>query len=658
MTADRTPPEHSPKMYGRREVLKLAGAATASAFLTTLGLRHFIIDNQAETVNQQHLQDQLKNAQNKKEQEDIFKDHARLYLEEYDTQKEAGNRKIQYPIPTPNGSAYTPELSGLRENARLLMEKGVLLVATWNSLQGEETPRFNSPGRLSLEGKNLRTSEDRFDYHLALNIIRAKLAFITEEDDKKKPVVKEDLDDVLKLADINPKVEVDLDAFLIMPESWILNISRYYQILDRQKVFYPEKIIIGERNPSVAGQYVGGIYHGRFPQENQFLFISPKRADPSSIFHEGGHYLYDIEASKSRVIGAKEKPKDLKSVYQKAVAKAQKIFYQSGIGDELLTFLTPYSMTNEQEDFADTMQIFCSEGPLFRARIEYLEDKDPEAAKVLKARYDAVKEILGGWEYSFDGHKKDDSLADWEDDLKKSPKYRWDKSKGQKAYQRTIRQSTTDIEEGEKRRGTPGLGNPNVIAVIPSDLDFAKSLTDLSYWNQKYKGFDADEVLQQYPVGHLELRGKFIARGNNNTNQAIGIDTSDPTESVKAIVRNFPALNGMIVGEPDDALREKLKKAGLNVFGSGTPAITRSYPPSLISTMDYYVQFQWNKTFNSWGFIPIQSRVAILKRSFAGTPQTNEQIEVQFGDKDIFLKINPDGTIRDLYINGDPTTTL
>lgn len=642
-----------PRRFKRREVLIKGSAAGALGVLTGLGLYN-LSQRPYEIERQQHLQDQLKNARNKEEQEKIFKGEAKLYLEDYDSQKNEGNGKIQYPNPN-------IRVGDLREGVRILMERGVALVANWNQIQGIDQPQFLQNGRLILEGKNLNVNEDLFDYHLALNIIRAKLAFIAEDDEKKKPVVKEDLDDTLKLADIRPHIEIEKNAFLIMPESWTLNISRYFQILDRQNLPYPQKIVIGEaqtnQNPTTGGGYIGGIYHGRFPENNQYFYISARQASPSGIFHEGGHYLYDIEASKSRLIGAKDKPKSLKDIYQNAVAKAQRLFFRSGTGDELFTFLTPYSTTNEQEDFADTMQIFCSEGPLFRARIEYLEGRDPEAAKVLKAKYEAIKGILGGWEFSFDKHKKDDSLTDWEEYLKKNA-YRWDQSKGQKHYDKPLQQAITDTEDFEKRKGTPGLGNPNVIAIIPRDLDFAKALTDLSYWNSKHEGFEADEILQQYPVGHLELRGKFVIRGNNIPGQTIGIDTSDPTESVKAIIRNFPAFSAMVVGEKNDTLIEKLRKTGLNVFGSGTPTITKNYPPGLINTMDYCVQFHWNKISNSWEVKPIQSRSVIIKTSFADTPQTNEQPEIEFGDKDIFLKINPDGTIRDLFINGDPTTTL
>lgn len=647
----------------RREFLKGLGIGAGATVLAGLPVLGRVL-NERENARRELLMSQLGEARTREELRETLTQETQGYLEEYDYRLASGNSVLS----DSTDPKYQQRRQSERESARFLMERGVTLLSTWGALNNESRPSFDAEGRLSIEGKKFAVNQEVSDFHLAFNLIRAKLSLNVETDVTNRALVEEDYRDLLEFVDLGQEIEISPDSWIIMPKEWAISLARFTLIIKKGKIPLPEKIVIDPRVSTEIG--LGGYYEGvsgRFPERGQVLNLS-SREGANVTFHEGGHYVADSHAAKRRAIGL---PQELEIPnhaldFEAATSKAQKEQLlearsrEGGRVEELDQFITAYSVTNPGEDFAEIFKEFLVGGPLFRVTLEERMVRGKGGASILQAKYNYMKEkVTNGEEFSFEARKRRNVISGWEDGLLKdfqpAPSLR--------------KIAEVEAENAQKIMNSyPGLEEVEVITVVPEgDFDYALSLLEPAVWKDIMQLIPKDKVPSTsalYPVSHLELRGKFTFRATTPQGEkSMTIDTSDPS-SIKKFVDIAPQINAPVVDitprqiKVSQETQDNLAELGLNFPRVYPWGWGHSYPPSFIDTPNVaYVHFQENPETGEWETVPIDVRQITVHRTFPDE-LGRESIgfmsvtPIKLGEKDVILAIRLNGEIDQLRFNG------
>ena len=655
-----TPPPHS---ISRREFLKGVGVGAGATVLAGLPVLGHVL-NERENAKRELLMSQLGEARTREELRQALTQETKSYLEEYDYRLASGNSVLRDSTDPNYQQRRQPE----RESARFLMERGVTLLSTWGVLNNESGSSFDAEGRLSIEGKKFAVNQDVSDFHLAFNLIKAKLSLNVETDVSNRALVEEDYRDLLEFVDLGQEIEISPDSWIIMPKEWATSLARFTLIIKKGKIPLPEKIVIDPKVSTEMG--LGGYYEGvsgRFPERGQVLNLS-SRDGASVIFHEGGHYIADSHAAKRRAIGLPQEQEIPNHAldFEAATAKAQKEQLLEARSreerrvEELDQFISDYSVTNPGEDFAEIFREFLAGGPLFRVTLEERRARSKAGASILQAKYDYMKEkVTGGEEFSFEARKVRNAISGWEDGLLKdfqpAPSLRKIAEAAAKNAQKIM-------------NSFPGLEEVEVISVIPEgDYDYALSLLEPAVWRDIMQLIPNEKISSTsalYPVSHLELKGKFTFRAiTPQRERSIILDTAD-SSSIEKFVDIASQINAPSVDiTPRQIEISQEAQDGLGKLGLSFPRVYpwgwgHSYPPSFIDTPNLaYVHFQENSETGKWETVPIDVRQISVhitspdefgRESMIGGVAT----PIKLGKKDVILAIRLNGEIDQLRLNG------
>lgn len=627
----------------RREFLKIVGVAgitgaAAGAAVTGIPLL-------------------LKEAKTRQEREEILTGLTHSFLDEYDWEVAVDNQ----PPPISDLSKFKDK----REQARFLLEQGSRLVSEWASISKGDRSYFDNDGRLHLEGRKFAVNENVRDFHLALNLIRAKLALLTETNPQERELLQEDYEDLIFLADLKPEIEISPKAWIIMPKDWALSLARFSLILKRNEILFPSKFIIDPEIPSRTN--FGGYYEGtseRFPTPGQQLFMSPF-GNGEMVFHEGGHYIADLARITERIIGlprGKEFP-DHQIGFERALGRIQQslILNAKAKGlkslDELAQFFDSYQVTNPTEDFAVVFENFCFRGPALKKLIEDLRVNNPQAAALLEARYEYIRtEVLRGEEFSFRARKKRLGILSWEGKQLKASAL--------------DRQDLVGEDESKYRsefiRSLDGFEDADVSIVVPEgDFDYALALLQPKLWEDILHTGHTGEIKSTssfYPIVHQELRGRFTLKVNTQEGEEkVSINTEDP-KSIEHFIGLIPEIinvNKTDITPPKIKWSEEnlrllgelgLEPPKVSLGGWGPPF------PSLIDNQVFYVHFQYNEKTKNWETMPLDMRQLRVHTTTVGNGKpltfSNYHLPIKIGKKDIFLAINFEARIYEIRGNG------
>ena len=467
----------------------------------------------------------------------------------------------------------------------------------------------------------------------------------------------EDCENILGLIDLRLNIVVDNNSWIVMPQSWAGSLARFALFLRNQGMPPPQQIFI-ESNRG-GGHYEPG-YGKRFPNREQVMVLGSE-TDASVIFHEGGHYISDLQRAESRLIGLSQDKKfrDFQVGFERTVGKMQKMLYESiyfgklpSNIDELGWFVSGYSTTNPVEDFAETFSEFMSNGPVFLQRIEQLRKRDPRAAGILEAKYEYMRtELARGNEFTFEGRAKRSDIAGWERTKLKS-------------FNKQV--SLPDQLDGkfvtEQLRRKDGFKQAVVEIIAPrGNFGYAITLLDPQFWTDTLgeNVREVESVSGLYAIPHYELRGKinlkisqadyFLDTTNSvsigrfiETLPKVGISTRDITPKKTAYTEESLELFQHLGIEP-----AKIQPGFWNSV----------YPPNFIDNANkLYLHFQQDEKNQEWKLAPLDVRkVRLHTKSLVGKTEnylgSHIYNPVQLGSKDVVVVLDWEGKVQEILTN-------
>lgn len=649
-----------------REVLRFEGRGFGSLVAARIGIPFLSKEiKQEELEERKSLIEGLDKVETKEELEKVLTELTNDFIREYDYHQAFGNDQIARVSPQNPDPQRESIVNNEREQVNFLVQRGVALLSGWKLLRGGEQPQFDRNLRLHLEGKRLSINENITDFHIALNLIRAKLALSVEKDSLKKELLEEDWEDLMKLVDLRPEIQIGPEAWIIMPREWAINLARVYLIIKRNNLPPPTKFLIDPKELSTTPRQ--GYYetaHARFPAKGQIVALGPTHA-PQKIFHEMAHYIADTANIKRRVVGPREVQfPDLQLAFDSVVGKIQESLLHSArkAGEKKLPggiewFVTDYALTNTKEDFAETFQEFCTRGPAFKRRFEQMRVWNPAAAALLEAKQEFMRtELLGGEELSFEARRKRSEIARWEDQ-----------------FVRLASLPVSPVESAawgakwrtEFVRTDPRFKwNAEVFAVIPEeDVNYALFLLQPSIWEDflgpNGRGIKAISAI--FPIPHYELRGAFTVKVKTVSGEkAVNINTHDPS-SIQKFFELLPQLEfpspqplKTIINYSNKTV-SLLEELDLTPFDFNPWIWNKSFPVTFIDNPSkFFVRFQYDEKINQWRNVPIDVRSITIHQTFVdqgGREQitSNYFYPVRVGKRDILLVIDDSGRLEKIH---------
>ncbi|TSC89386.1 MAG: hypothetical protein G01um10145_543 [Microgenomates group bacterium Gr01-1014_5] len=623
-------------------------------------------------------QAKIEKIESEKERGLALEEMSRLFVKDYDQNVKASNTLVDTYVYAQevrksggNASSSGLELRIAFERAWLILERGVALTSAWQRLKGEKNPvGFDKDGRLIIEGKKLQVNEDVCDYHLALNLLRAKIDLASNNDSDKRALADEDIQNLLRFIDIRPKVDIEKTAWAVMPPDWAGALARFTIFLDERRIpppqlyrIYRDVLLDGSR--SGGGFYVGG--KEKFPQASQFLQLG-SRMDATVVFHEGGHYIADASSIKERLIGAGrlQGHADYQRDFDSLTARMQKTLLSAArkSGKNLgvwmsKSFVSAYASSNTAEDFAETFREFLGYGPAFREKIENLRKEDPIAASLLEVKYEFMRvNVAQGVEYGMNGRKAGAPLL-FEDK---------EKIKGRNSKLNSL---ASLLEETGKRfteylSRESAFKNAQGKLVIPeSDFDLDTALLEPRIWNDIIDSFRGEviDVSSVVPVPHYEFQGvaDIAVKLKNDKTVRLILDTRI-SESAQSLIKLIPEFTDkeIIKTRMVNNDRGRFSQESLDYFkaqGVKSPHVAfsgiweSSYPPSHVDREGVlFVRFQYEN--GEWKQKPLDvRRTNLFIKSVADGKEevrSSGYHTITLGEKDILFGFNIDGNLREV----------
>lgn len=644
----------------RRGFLRKVGEATAVGAAATLGggvLLHLAVD-----------------AETRDKQEKTLEFSTGDFLTKWDERETVGMGFHDWALQPENMDRVEQE----RELVRDLVHEGVSLSAQWSNIGKGQNAEFDLRHRLFLEGRSFRVSENDRDLHLALNILRTKLALLVEKDPEERMLLQEDHDDLLFLADVNAEIVIESNAWSLMPRDWALAFARFYRWLDRTKLPFPTKCQVTPRKSMLGNR--GGFYEGGaiapFPGyqcgeagicSGQIIVLYSGNG-ASSIHHEGAHYVADHQETRKRMIGPQSQitPEHYQAQFNRITGDEYRsilnnYFKERGsIGNMLESFVTDYAVTNPQEDFADTLEKLVMFGPFYRAGLNKLRERNPQAAQVLEAKLNFFQKLVG--EFSFEGRRKRSEITSWE-------KKKLDSMTEEKPYflQGSLL-NRTDFLNGQLTM-LPWAKGAIFSTSWTTNLGWQLVLQQPQIWQEHMKPVGVEETWTStvYPVPHFEISGKMkiqLPMIRQLSGQEVEVDTENEASIRKLIgllplvdVARLPFYRPLNI-VPTTFSPETVRK--MADLGTGVPRFitygwqSRPVPPTFIDNDDLvYMHFQ--QQGGKWLQAPIETVDLTVHQKIGegkekGSVVSQSMTPMLVGDQDIILGIDYQGQVKELVL--------
>lgn len=616
----------------------------------------------------------VQNANSEKERLALLEEISRLFAKDYDQNISVSNNfvdtynSIQAEKRQPRNFTESNALRWAFERSGLILERGVALVSAWQKLEGvKESAGFDKEGRLIFEGRKLHINENVCDWHIALNLIRAKINEKSNDDSIMQAKSAEDLRDLLQFVDIRPSVDIEKTAWAVMPPDWATTLARFTIFLNEKNIPPPQEYNVRLSYTLHGQNFQGGYYQtgsgGRFPQETQVIYMGSSLSAPV-IFHEGGHYIADAAKITGRLLGGERRIPfpDIQRDYDRMLGRLQKSIFQSALksgakpGDWTKTFVTPYASTNSVEDFAETYAEFMYYGPAFKERIERLRKEDPASASLLEAKYDFMKaNIARGFEYGIEGRKKSTPLNS-SDKLLVSERIK----EGARLSESFNYEKKYLSEQWKK---PPAFEHVEASLVVPTSepvLDLA--LLETKVW-EDIVGFTKGEIVDVSYIAFVPHR-EFIGRADisvklkNGEVGRINLDTQNQ-QNVQNLLKLLPQADidtrEVVANSP-----EKFSQESLDYFksqGIKPPKLAYSgfwsptYPPYHVDRSDmFFARFQYTNGEWRQKTLDVRRTNLFIKEMREGKEniRRSNYFTVTLGEKDLILGIDRDGNLREV----------
>ncbi len=648
-----------------------AGSGLASRALAVTSINFLSEESQ---LRLQELVAPLEQVKTPEQQEAQLLEMSRQLLETYKNCETVGNLALD-AVVTSRPKKYPEYDEAVRDQRRQavhLVEDGIVLLNSWGALKGDFQAGFkNRSLKLNFAGRTIEVHESIRDFHLVLNLIKARLSLLSDPNPLKKELSGEDYEDMMAFLDIDPAMDVKADSWVIMPSEWMTNIARVIRFLDRRDILPPGGIIIdppidpsGDQvkiTPTTVGfyEYASG---NPFPERTQALNFYPRRVSKAligqTIAHELGHYVADAIRIPERLIGLKPQYPHHQMQYDQIVGKAvlEYLFKLQANGvkklddSALKMFVTEYALRGgPDEDFAEVFAKYCQSGPQFRSFLKVLEKQGLEdIARILEIKYNYMKDTVAGGEvFSFEQRQPRAQIQGWENTHP-------DLGVGQPdiAYlrQALARRLIAGFVRSAQLRGA------SLVARIPNDVDQLIALSQPRVWSDLL-GVPIEEIKAistPHPEVSLGLEGKMeLAMPRQQGEVRIPLDT-DRSYSLAYLETTFRSGDISIIdfSNPSRRITEGTADAlkGLNLTSIKA---TLAFVPK---NDHYYIRFAKNPT-GDFTIAPLDIWTSAIHRSWVNKygerlPTMDVITTMKSADQDIILEINNQGKIVQLYHQG------
>lgn len=616
-------------------------------------------------------------ARSEEERKRILEEQYRMYIKDYSQNVAASNnlviRYVEYQEQKNKQSNYIDEnaLKIAFERTWLILERGVSLAASWDKVEGRNSQTgFDKDGRLMLEGRRLHVNESVIDYHIALNILYAKLIAKVGEDNVERSYAEEDLKDFLRFADIRPQITVEKTAWAVMPNHWARALARFSVFLDEKNIPPPQEYRITRSYQRDGARSWGGFYRtgaGKLPQESQVIHLGSTNWG-EHVFHEGGHYIADAHKIGGRLFGADRRLPypNFQREYDSMLGRMQKSLLQVAkkAGRDLgrweeNCFVSPYASTNTEEDFAETFKYFINSGPAFRQRIKDLRKVDPTAASMLEAKYEFMKmNVAKGFEYSFDGRNKNAPPPHNEKQLFK------DINSEDSTLESSLKKTEGWMKDLSGKENFFREASANLVSPR-ADADLCLALLEPIVWSDLTGLEEIVDVSNIASVVHKEFEGKVAlsVKMKGGETKAMRLDTKNAQDiaNLAAMVAQLEEklVTRMTVVDPKvyspDSLgyfkSQAVSPPRLAYSGVWSP----TYPPYHVDREAlYFVRFQYSNGEWKQKTIDLKRTNLFIQSSSGARPEvrSSNYYTVSVGDKDMMLGVDSDGVVREVRIQG------
>jgi hypothetical protein len=263
--------------------------------------------------------------------------------------------------------------------------------------EGTEKPTIEE-GKLSFEGREFDLS-NQYDFHLASAIIDKSLEKYTQKQNDSSQI-----DNLLWLKDQNIDIRFENDSYAIFPPDRMQVMANllfyareeprpyvieFYRFGDNRFPSEPAGVYDCTYAKSLIDEIKNSFNQDYYDKKNCPILIS-NIVDSTGITHEIAHFL----GYSSKTFNQEE----YVSVANLAIKNSE-----SEISLKNDCYLTNYAMSNNGEDFAETLAYYFNNGSYFRNLIQQTRWWDRGAYEVLKAKYDFFQNKFGDKQFAING---------------------------------------------------------------------------------------------------------------------------------------------------------------------------------------------------------------------------------------------------------------
>ncbi len=607
------------------------------------------------------------------------------YLDKYAGTAIVGNKFLDTIIPREGKvdiyNFNIPQqavLNRLRRDAEDLLKDGISLENAWNATQGKApNAAFDQDYRLKIDGYTFNINEPRYgtDFHLAINYLRLKMALRRTQDPQSRNLLEEDVEDLKKLIEKKPQIEVNQYMWVIMPSDTALMLARIHRFMGEKGFPIMQQLVLGPKDEGPTRSIKEGISSGVYyndahrPPNTKGLEGQSSYSVKDYIYtipHEEAHQMFLFGRSSEQTrIGEPERIADgshqlkyeqmLARVFVDVLMSARSSGRKHINGEDYLTtFITQYSSSNSNEDAADTFEAYFDEGPRFRKFVDDIVSTLPHLKNLVVAKYVYMRDqISQGEELSYLGRRKRPEIAKWEQTVEERfyTRFPWNSVEGRRLE---IKKILTD--NNNWMQTVPGFENVKGRTEISNlDIETQLGMQDPEVW--KYTtGVTPIGISLPYTIPHYEIEGQFSFqyKMEDGTTKKLSVNTEEV--NIEQLIADLPQIK--------DARKIDYPRTTNQV--TQPLAVTKNYPKfdpfgwqrDELNTIEepktFSVHFQFDPITKKWVTKPVETWLFKVTSNVPNPEPNDNKLESRYyvplllGEKDVFITFNDRGQIHRL----------